>query len=40
VKTCTTDASQLTNIDNMNKAIAAQLPPAPNEILLFTCTDR
>ena len=40
VKTCTTDAGQLINIDNMNKAIAAQLPPAPNEILLFTCTDR
>lgn len=40
VKTCTKDAGQLSNIDNMNKAIAAQLPPAPNEILLFTCTDR
>ncbi|MES2783671.1 MAG: serine protease [Pseudomonadota bacterium] len=40
VKTCTADQSQLTNIDNMNKAIAAQLPPAPNEILLFTCSDR
>ena len=40
VKTCTADPSQLNNIDNMNKSIAAQLPPAPNEILLFTCTDR
>ena len=40
VKTCTADPSQLTNIENMNKAIAAQLPPAPNEILLFTCSDR
>jgi hypothetical protein len=28
----------LTNIDNMNKTIAAQLPAAPNEILLFTCS--
>ena len=40
VKTCTADPGQLTNIDNMNKAIAAQLPPAPNEILLFTCSGR
>lgn len=40
VKTCTTDPTQRTNIENMNKAIAAQLPPAPNEILLFTCSDR
>lgn len=40
VKTCTTDAGQRTNIENMNKAIAAQLPSAPNEILLFTCSDR
>lgn len=40
VKTCTVDPAQLTNIDNMNKTILAQLPPAPNEILLFTCSDR
>jgi hypothetical protein len=40
VKTCTTDPSQRTNVENMNKAIAAQLPPTPNEILLFTCSDR
>ena len=40
VKTCTTDPTQRTNIENMNKAIATQLPPAPNEILLFTCSDR
>ena len=40
VKTCTADQNQLTNIENMNKAIAAQLPPAPNEILLFSCSDR
>jgi hypothetical protein len=40
VKTCTADSDQLTNIENMNKAIAAQLPPAPNEILLFTCSGR
>jgi hypothetical protein len=40
VKTCTMDPAQLTNIDNMNKTILAQLPPAPNEILLFTCSDR
>jgi len=40
VKTCTVDPEQLTNIENMNKTIAAQLPPTPNEILLFTCTDR
>lgn len=37
VKTCTADPGALTNIENMNKAIAAQLPAAPNEILLFTC---
>jgi serine protease Do len=40
VKTCTADQSQLTNIENMNKTIAMQLPPAPNEILLFSCSDR
>ncbi|MFM9897856.1 S1C family serine protease [Sphingorhabdus sp.] len=40
VKTCTADQSQRTNIDNMNKAIATQLPPTPNEILLFTCSNR
>ncbi len=40
VKTCTTDPAQLTNVENMNKAIATQLPPAPNEILLFTCSGR
>jgi hypothetical protein len=40
VKTCTADPEQLTNIENMNKTISAQLPPAPNEILLFTCSDR
>ncbi len=40
VKTCTADPAQLTNIENMNKAILTQLPPAPNEILLFTCADR
>ncbi|MDH4399437.1 serine protease [Sphingorhabdus sp.] len=40
VKTCTADQSQRTNIENMNKAIAAQLPPTPNEILLFTCSNR
>ena len=38
VKTCTADPGQLTNIENMNKAIAAQLPADPNEILLFTCS--
>jgi len=40
VKTCTNDAAQRTSIDNMNKAIAEQLPPDPNEILLFTCSDK
>ena len=40
VKSCTADQSQLTNIENMNKTIAMQLPPAPNEILLFSCSDR
>jgi hypothetical protein len=40
VKTCTADPSQRTNIENMNKAIASQLPPTPNEILLFTCSNR
>lgn len=40
VKTCTADSGQLTNIENMNKTILAQLPPTPNEILLFTCSDR
>lgn len=40
VKTCTSDPTQLTNIENMNKSIATQLPRTPNEILLFTCTDR
>jgi serine protease Do len=40
VKTCTADPSQRTNIENMNKAIAAQLPPTPNEILLFACSNR
>jgi hypothetical protein len=40
VKTCTADQSQLANIENMNKTIAMQLPPAPNEILLFSCSDR
>ncbi|MEY3635323.1 MAG: hypothetical protein RLZZ61_1733 [Pseudomonadota bacterium] len=40
VKTCTADSGQLTNIENMNKTISAQLPPTPNEILLFTCSDR
>jgi serine protease Do len=40
VKTCTADPGQLTNIENMNKTILAQLPPTPNEILLFTCSDR
>lgn len=40
VKTCTTDPVQLTNIENMNKAIAAQLPSTPNEVLLFACSDR
>ena len=40
VKTCTADSSQRTNIENMNKAIASQLPPTPNEILLFTCSNR
>jgi hypothetical protein len=40
VKTCTVDPSQRTNIENMNKAIAAQLPQTPNEILLFTCSNR
>jgi len=24
----------------MNKAIATQLPPTPNEILLFKCSNR
>lgn len=40
VKSCTADPAQLTNIENMNKTISAQLPPTPNEILLFTCSDR
>ena len=40
VKTCTADPSQRTNIENMNKAITSQLPPTPNEILLFTCSNR
>lgn len=40
VKTCTKDETQRTNIDNMNKAIAEQLPSNPNEILLFTCSDQ
>jgi hypothetical protein len=40
VKTCTADPSQRTNIENMNKAIATQLPPTPNEILLFKCSNR
>lgn len=40
VKTCTSDAAQRSSIDNMNKAIAEQLPPNPNEILLFTCSDK
>ncbi len=40
VKTCTTDTAQRASIDNMNKAIAEQLPPNPNEILLFTCSDK
>ncbi|MFN3619076.1 S1C family serine protease [Sphingorhabdus sp.] len=40
VKTCTTDPVQVTNVENMNKAIAAQLPSTPNEVLLFTCSNR
>lgn len=40
VKKCTSDPSERTSIENMNKSIAAQLPPTPNEILLFTCSDR
>lgn len=40
VKTCTSDSAQRESIDNMNKAIAEQLPPAPNEILLFACSDK
>ena len=40
VKTCTADPTERSNIENMNKAIAAQLPPSPNEVLLFTCSDR
>ena len=40
VKTCTADPAQQTSIENMNKTISEQLPPTPNEILLFTCSDR
>lgn len=40
VKTCTSDSAQRASIDNMNKAIAEQLPPSPNEILLFACSDK
>jgi serine protease Do len=40
VKTCSKDPAVLTRVDNMNKAVRELLPPTPNEILVFNCSDR
>lgn len=39
VKTCSNDPVTLEKVDNMNKAVRELLPPSPNEILVFNCTD-
>lgn len=40
VAQCQTDAETAGKIDNMNKAVREILPSAPNEILVFACSDR
>lgn len=39
VASCSTSPAILEKIDNMNKAVREVLPSAPNEILLFNCSD-
>ena len=39
VKTCSADAAVRDRIDNMNKAVREVLPTAPNELLVFSCSD-
>jgi serine protease Do len=39
VKTCSKEPETLTKVDNMNKAVRELLPPSPNEILVFACSD-
>jgi serine protease Do len=40
VATCSNDPAALEKIDNMNKAVREALPPAPNEVLVYRCSDR
>lgn len=39
VQTCSKAPETLAKVDNMNKAVRELLPPSPNEILVFACTD-
>jgi serine protease Do len=40
VKGCTADPVALERVGNMNKAVREALPAAPNEMLVFACTDK
>lgn len=39
VKSCSGNPADVIKIDSMNKAVREMLPPSPNEILVFSCTD-
>lgn len=39
VTSCSTEPAKLEKIDNMNKAVREALPPSPNEVLVFNCSE-
>jgi serine protease Do len=39
VKGCTTEPAMLEKVSNMNNAVRDVLPPQPNEMLVFSCSD-